>query len=352
MIESRALKYGYSNARVKAMKGLLLKPAFLDDLVKCSSIEAMIELLQRTPYKGDFAAASVRYTGSEIIEMAASRNFAQTVQKLIRITPENDKKVLNALLLKYGLLNLKTIMHAKKIGRSYDEVEPHLLPAGGLTEEDIRRIMKADKSSLFREIKRTGLGQQMLGVQSERTMYDKFNTAMHSMDAFFQMETVIDSYIYLLMEKVLQESGSKDVRSIREMLRKEIDAKNVLIIERMKRHSKKNIKENLILGGTLSEAMLTKIIESKDLETTVKLIRHKFHKLELESQALSDLEIAFEKATAAQKLLTFHRGILSVGVIIGFLLLKEEEVNNLRKIAKGKEFGMSEKDVRDMLVVV
>jgi V/A-type H+-transporting ATPase subunit C len=352
MIENKALKYGYSNARVKAMKGLLLKAAFLDDLIKCSSIEAMIELLQRTPYKGEFAEDSVRYTGSEIIEIAASKNFAKTVEKLIRITPEKDKKILNALLLKYGLLNLKTIMHAKKIGRSYEEVKPHLLPAGGCTEEDIRRIMKADKGSFFREVKRTVLGQQMLAVQSERTMWDKFNTAMHSMDAFFQMETIIDSYIYLLMEKVLEESGSYDVRHIREMLRKEIDAKNVLIIERMKKHSKKNIRENLILGGTLSEQMLNKVMESKDLETTVKLVKHKFHKLELENQNLSDLEIAFEKAIAAQKLLAFHRGMLSVGVIIGFLLLKEEEVNNLRKIAKGKEFGMSEKDIRDMLVVV
>jgi vacuolar-type H+-ATPase subunit C/Vma6 len=37
---------------------------------------------------------------------------------------------------------------------------------------------------------------------------------------------------------------------------------------------------------------------------------------------------------------------------VGFLLLKEEEINNLRKIAKGKEFRMSEEDVREMLVVV
>ncbi|MBS3068651.1 hypothetical protein J4450_08145 [Candidatus Micrarchaeota archaeon] len=45
-IESRALKYGYSNARVRGMKGLLLKPAFLDELIKVRSIDAMVELLQ------------------------------------------------------------------------------------------------------------------------------------------------------------------------------------------------------------------------------------------------------------------------------------------------------------------
>ncbi|MFH1685042.1 MAG: V-type ATPase subunit, partial [Candidatus Micrarchaeota archaeon] len=156
--ESRALKYGYSNARVKAMKGLLLKSGVVEDLVRCSSIEAMIELLQRTPYKGDFDEGSVKYSGSELIELAAAKNFARTVGKLIKITPKSDKKVLQALLLKYDLLNLKTIMHAKELGKTYDEVKPHLFPAGGLTEEEFKRIIKADGQNIFREIKRTVLG--------------------------------------------------------------------------------------------------------------------------------------------------------------------------------------------------
>ena len=58
------------------------------------------------------------------------------------------------------------------------------------------------------------------------------------------------------------------------------------------------------------------------------------------------------KSIAAQKLASFHRSILSVGVILGFLLIKEEEISNLRKIAKGKEFNLPENDVRDMLVIV
>jgi vacuolar-type H+-ATPase subunit C/Vma6 len=43
---------------------------------------------------------------------------------------------------------------------------------------------------------------------------------------------------------------------------------------------------------------------------------------------------------------------LSVGVILGFLLLKEEEIKNLSKIAMAKEFGFSESETKHMLVVV
>ncbi len=354
-IESKALKYGYSNARVKAMKGLLLKPNFLDDLVKVGSIEAMIELLQRTPYKGDFAADSVSYTGSELIELAAAKNLARTVCKLIKITPKSDKEVLRALLLKYDLLNLKTIMHAKKLGKSFEEVKPHLVQAGGLTEDDFRRLMKADEKNIIREIRRTPLGEQMLSQSTadfSKGMWNKFNAALRSLDAFMQMETIIDAYSFLLTDKALADSGSKDVEHIRNILKKEIDARNILIIERLKKYGKKNFSEHLIRGGTLSDSMIKKIIEAKDLAHTVKVIKPKFRKLDFDGDDLSELEIALEKSIAAQKTVAFHRGMLSVGVIIGFMLLKEEEVANLRKIGKGKEFGIPEKDVREMLVVV
>lgn len=131
-IESRALKYGYSNARVKAMKGFLLKQSTLDDLIRAGSVEAMMELLQKTTYKGSFSDASVRYAGSELVELAAAKSFADTVQKLIRIAPKSDKQVLRALLIKYDLLNLKTMMHAKSLGKTYEEVRPDLVPVEAL----------------------------------------------------------------------------------------------------------------------------------------------------------------------------------------------------------------------------
>jgi V/A-type H+/Na+-transporting ATPase subunit C len=358
-IESRALKYGYSNARVKAMKGLLLRGGSMDEMVRVQSIEGMVELLQRTGYKQDLADASVTYGGSALIEAAASRNFSRTAKKLIRITPQSDRKALEALLIRWDLLNLKTLMHAKRIKRTYDEVRPYLFEIGGLREEDFKRIMKADEGSLMRELRRTDIGQKMLSIgtgQLSRQMKDKFTNALRSLDTFLQMETIIDAYIYLFMDQVLSEVGGKDVSDVREILRKEIDAKNILIIERLKKHgaAREKIMGSLIRGGTMSEALITKFIEAKDLHAVLAIAKPKFRGIELkgEKAGLADLEIAFEKSITGQKARAFHRAILSVGVVIGFLLLKEEEMNNLRKIAKGKAFGLPESEVRAMLVVV
>ena len=357
-IESRALKYGYSNARVRAMKGLLLNSSTLNDLIRVGTVEGMVELLQRTGYKNDLSAASVEYSGSRLIELAASRNFARTVQKLLRLTPKEDRPVVRALLVKWDLLNLKTIMHARRLKLGYDDVKPYLFPVGGLNEDDFKRMMKAEEREIFKEVKRTELGEQMLSTSTahfSRQMWETFKNAMRNLNTFMQMETIVDAYMYLLMDKALSDVGGREVSSIRGILKREIDAKNILIIERLKKHNadRKRITDSLIRGGTMSETLVGKLMDAKDLPAVVGLLRLKFPQLTIKDNVdLAALEIALEKSVAAQKVLGFHRAILSVGVMVGFLLLKEEEINNLRKIAKGKEFSIPENDVREMLVIV
>lgn len=353
-LESRALKYGYSNARVRAMKGLLLKGSFLEELIRVGSIEGMTELLQRSGYKNDLAGASVGYSGSALIESAAARNFAKTVQKLVRITPKGDRKAISSLLMRWDLMNVKTIMHAKRLKKSYDETRAYLFEVGGLGEDDFRRLMKAEDNSILREMRRTEFGRKILASGSEE-MRESFARAMAGVASFVKNESIIDSYVYLFMDQALSEAGGKEFDSIREILRKEIDARNIMIIERLKKHNtpRDRILSSLIKGGTMNERMVQKLMEAKDLNAVISIAGPKFRGLEFgEGKGLSELEIAFEKSIAAQKVHGFHRSILSAGVLIGFLLLKEEEINNLRKIAKGKEFRMSESEVRQMLVVV
>jgi V/A-type H+/Na+-transporting ATPase subunit C len=355
----RASRYGYSNARVRAMKGLLLKQAFLDEAIRVGSVEAMAELLQRTGYKSEMAAASVSYKGSMLIEMASSRNFARNVRKLVRITPQSDRKALQALLVRWDLMNLKTLLNARRLGKSYDEIKPYLFEVGGLGEDDFRRILKADGRAVDKEIRSSGLWQWMRKI-SDNASRDLKGVTGSGKGADLRIESVVDSYIYLIMDNALAEVGGKETADIRKTLRREADAKNVMIIERLKKHniSADRIRKTLIRGGTMNAAMTDKLIEAKDQTAMLAILKQRFPKLDVKGEkgegraSLTELEVALEKTIAAQKVGAFGRSILSAGVIFGFLLLKEEELNNLRKIAKGKEFRMPEADVRAMLVVV
>ncbi len=351
----RAMKYGYSNARVRAMKGLLLRMGALDELVRVGTIEGMVELLQRTGYKNDLTTASVRYKGSTLIETAASWNFSRTMRKLVRITPKADRDAVSSLLLRYELLNLKTIMHARRLKKSYEDIRPNLVEVAGMDESDFKRLMKSDDISLPKEIRKTPAVRRMIEAATDSEARDAMTKALASADSFAKMESALDSYVYLMMDKALSRASGKEYPHMRWILRKEIDAKNIMIIERLKKHStpKERIRASLIKGGTMAPQMAERMMEAKDMQASLQTARPLFPQLDLKDvKSLTDCEIALEKSIAAQKALAFHRATLSAGVMIGFLLLKEEEVNNLRKIAKGKEFGMSEGEVRSTLVTV
>ncbi len=362
MLKTRELKYGYSNVRVRGMKGLLLTQQFLDELISVRAISAMAELLQRTHYKEDINYYSLKYRDSAVVELAAIRHFGKIARKIKKFAPSDDIEIINALLMKWDLLNLKMIINAKRIGKTFEEIRPYLINTGTINESDYERIAKADEMELFEEIKKTSLGEEMLSSSTEhfnRSMFDAFRSSLKSMDKFFQLQTILDAYIYLFMDKGLK-SSDKDVELVRKLLRLEIDAKNILLIERLKAHGvdKKKIRNFLIKGGTLFDLFIEKLIEADDLKKTYGLLQTRFPKLiarkssEKECSSLTDLEIILEKVIAYEKVKTFHQSILSIGVLLGFLLLKEEEVNNLRKIAKAKEFGVSEQDIKEILVIV
>lgn len=356
-IQSCALKYGYSNARVCGMRGLLIRDQELEEMLRVKSVAAMIELLRRTSYKQDLDSTG-SYSGSEAVEIAAARNFSRVAKKILSLTPKDDIPAVCALLKKWDLLNVKMIVHAKAAGVKAEKVMPYLFAAGSLGERDLEQLARADGDDLFAALKKTAIGKEMVSLSStafSRHMREVFNNALKNMNAFLQVESILDAYAYLFMDQGLTAVGGKEIANIRRVLKKEIDAKNLMIIERLKARgfSGAEIEKYLIKGGTLTKGTIEKIIEAKEKQKVFTIIKQRFSGIELEDDYdLPQLEIALEKALAREKHGIFRRSMLSIGVIMGFLLVKEEEINNLRKIAKAKETGIPEDEVRKMLVTI
>ena len=355
-LESKSLKYGYSNARIRGMKSGLLNASALNELIKAGSVDAMVELLQRTSYKTELSQVSLEFEGSRLIEVAASHNFAKVVARIVKIAPKSDKPIIRALLLKWDLMNLKILMHARELAQEYEDVKLSLFHVGGMDESDFRKILRADDKELIREVKHTSLGS-VLFSQSEKKddVSDIFSDALQSTKSFFKHEEQVDVCTYLLVERYLLAAGGKETERIRDILRREVDARNFLIIQRLKKKGadKKQILGKLVRGGDIYKDQVEKIIDAKDLPAAIAVVRSRFPGLVIKDDlSLTALEIELEKSLATQKDQMFDRAVLSVGVLVGFLLIKEEEISNLRKIAKAKEFGIPENEVRDMLVSV
>ena len=55
---------------------------------------------------------------------------------------------------------------------------------------------------------------------------------------------------------------------------------------------------------------------------------------------------------ARRSLHALKRSTMSIGAIIGFFFLKEEEMSNIQKIASGKSLGLAPEKIAEMLVLV
>ncbi len=348
---SRAAKYGYSNARVSAMKSLLLKKEFLSELARVRSVDAVIEQLERTYYKDDLVKLSIHYHGSELVQIASAFHFAEVVNKLERITPDSDRKAFNVMLTKWDIVNAKTILNARRIGRKYEDVAPFLIPIGSFSEQEVKGLLEGGGESVFLKFAKTHLGKRITSSRVvSSTELEKMFINLGAEEAT-RIEAVLDAFYYSLYSTT-ERLSSPELAPIARVFRKEIDLRNLSIIARLKHHGitdEKEISKYFIKGGVRKFPAFAPVLAAKGDEETLKAASKMFG-LKSVPQTLSDFEIMLNGTLAQARLDAFYRSVLSVGTILGFLFLKEEEINNIRKIAVGKEFGLPDEKITGTLV--
>lgn len=342
---NRPLKYGYSNARVSGMKGYLIKPEFYDELINAGSIDGMIELLQRTHYKEHLVSLSIIYKGSELIELAAGKHFGEMASRIKKVSPKSDVEVVEVFLKRWELMNYKTVFSGRMTGRDWKEIEPYIIPVGKMA--NYRKV--GESSDAYTAFKMTPIGREIFalgigkfGKEKERMLVE----AARKGDVLLQVFMLIDLYYYRYIQEIASKMLPADAFSILLFLRKEIDAKNISMVMRLREKKKdENVAEYLLPGGT---AHANELIDAYKNDKAMLRLLSRFDISEIKRPEEAEMEM--EGWLAKRKSIIFHKSILNIGKILGFLLLKEEEENNLRKIARAHEFGLNKEEIRKMVV--
>jgi len=367
----KPLVYGYSNARVRAMRTSLLSRRQAEDLLKVRTNAAVAEYLARTNYRDDFAGIPSKVTEEERVEIAISRNFARTGQKLLRITPAQSRPTLRAFLGRYDVHNLKAVLLAKKLGRGKQETQHLLMPAGSLTSSELDRMLSAKSAEeLYEAMRATEFGSKFLSSASIRHIpRSQIKAAMQHSDSqsahLDLLMAALDSYYYEVAASAAS-GGEKDAQILLSLIRSEADAKNAITIMRMKKGGadKRSIMKNLVEGGSFTRAQLERMAEAKEFQEAARQASGFFisetgkaefaaaEKRYKEDGQLSHFEVVFESSIARRSLKVLRRSMMSIGAIAGFLFLKEEEMNNIRKIVRGKALGIPLERTAEMLILV
>lgn len=347
---ARALTLGYANARMKAMKQMLLSQRETEAIVEASGVEEVYALLERTQYRQDLVSSALREkTLADQIELACAKNFSRTLRKILRVAPKKLSEKIAQMFEKYEINNIKTVLLSKHLGEPKEKISHMLVETGILNGAATAKMLDAKG---VKDVSQA-LAGTIYGAILEKNMrkYEKDRDPTALLAA-------LDQHYYSNLPKIAKNPYG-DEKIILKMLKAQADAKNVSNVLRGKKEGLKEdmIIETLVSGGSIPKEKLVQAVNAKSIEDAARAFEKSYRlgrALEAyrKNGSLIPIEIEVEKAVATKGLSLLRTSVLSIGAIAGFLFLKEEEAANIRKAVRAKEYSLPAEKIREMIVLI
>lgn len=343
--------YAYACARVKARKSFLLsKDTYSRMLVM--DVHEIGRFLGETQYKDEMAVYGSRYSGANLVEVAVTRNLADTYSDVLSFTTGHLREMVGNYLRRWDTFNVKTVLRGRISKARPDEIVDTLVPAGAFSEEYLKSLVEMDG---VHEIMEELVKQAALRITPElqREVVDAGKLA--------PLEDHLDRMLYYDLLDVIEPTNNAE-RLLRDFVRREVDVTNLKVLLKLKseRIPEDRIQKYLIPGGLEfdmdklramaqgegTEAIMAELEKSslfEDVKPAVERYRA--------DRRLSELTIALDKALigTSEKFANFYP--LSVLPVVNYMIRKKVEVDNIRIIARGKESGLPKKVIEELLVV-
>ena len=319
--------FGYINARVRGLKAKLLGDEFYEGALGDSDFRAFLSSFAQTPYSREADEAQARYGDNlRAVDDALARNFYTTTRSLLNVADGLPGRLLQILLLRYDLGNLKTIARAKSAGRAPEEVEVGLLPAGELKPAVLETIAQAsDLPAAAQAVAATG--HPLSGAFTRAV-------AKFSSDGdLYDLELSLDRAYYQFIGETAQKGGFP--ADFRRYVQREVDATNIRTALKLQ-DAEGDHAELFVSGGKEVQRAAFDALLGGDTQA---LSSTSFAEVS-EAETLSSAEEAIRENLDRNARKLYFRDPLGVGVVLHYLRLKENETARLRLLARGKFYGV------------
>ncbi len=344
----RALKYGYSNARAKAMESKLIDNPTMKSIADAPDVASVMSVLFQT----DYNAAITKFGGLQIsttmFDFAVSENMTEKINQLARISPKEDRDIIRTIIARWDLGNVKIALEALDRKKPFESISMYLT---GSSEFGARRVQEA-------------MGAESIDAAFARFMHNRTYRMLISKayDAYRKSGSIEDAIAAIdiehykrLSEAALRLEGMKDSSS--RIIMMDIHMRNMITLIRAKRKMLKfaDISANLMRNGLLSIQQLSSMYSGSDsieslaskspifnLKDAVEVYRQGGH--------LYAFEISMRNQIFNASMRMLRASVLSIGALVDYIYLKEIEVFTLRAIVKSKEYGLSKEEVSRLVV--
>lgn len=348
--------YEYGNARLRAMRSRLLSAADLNKLAEAGSLADLIGLLSDTPYRKALEISLVQTSDLQSIDEALRRDFIQTVSGIRGFYSGSERELVDLFLRAFDVHNLKTILRGLSRQSSRSEIERAMLPVGELSAVVINELLRASSPRAAIDLLATirhPFAQPLLTLRAERPGAD-----------LFEMELALDQWRCREAARVLK--GAQDGAALsRAALNLEADIANLMVVLRFlhsaeeQRHLKRRVEQAglerlFIEAGSLPASRLARLYGANSVKAAVDLLqdvpfaaalREGFKEYEKTSR-LSEIERALRRYQLCWLAWQIAKDPLGIGVFLGYLALKNNEVANLRRIARGIQLRQGAETIR------
>lgn len=343
--------YAYACARVKARKSFLLSKDTYSRLL-VMDIHEIGRFLGETQYKDEMAQQASRYYGANLVEVAVTRNLAETYSDVLSFTTGHLREMVGNYLRRWDTFNVKTILRGKISKARPEEIIDTLVPAGAFSEEYLKSLIEMESVHEVMEV---------LSKQPSLRMTPELHREVVEAGKLAPLEDHLDKMLYYDLLDVIEPTNNAE-RLLRDFIRREVDVTNLKVLLKLKaeRIPEDRIQKYLIPGGLeFSLEKLRTMAPGEGVDTIVselekssmfEAIKPAIERFRADRK-LSELTIALDKALigTSEKFANFYP--LSVLPIVNYMIRKKVEVDNIRIIARGKESGLSKKVIEELLVV-
>jgi len=343
--------YAYACTRVKAKKSFLLARDVYSRML-VMDVYQIGRYLGETQYKDEMAHFASEHSGADLVEVAVTRSLARSCSDILSFTTGHLREMVSYYLKRWDTFNVKTILRGKITNVSEHELFETLVPAGMLSEQYLKSLVEMQS---LQDIMDSLSKQPMLGITPEfvREVVDAKRLA--------SLEDHLDKKLYSDLLLTIEETNSAE-RILREFVRREVDVTNLKVLLKLKAEKipEDRIQKYLIPGGmefdvsklrSLAQAEgISPIIDQLERSSLYPYIKDALERFKSDKK-LSGITIALDSALIGTSEKFAHFYPLSVLPIVNYMIRKKVEVDNIRMIARGKQNGLSNKVIEDLLVM-
>jgi V/A-type H+-transporting ATPase subunit C len=327
-----AADFGYVNARVRGMRSRLLSEGFFSDQLAADGFAALAGALAQSPYARELEDARAEFGPLAAVDTALARNYVQTTETLLAAASGTARQLIELLLRRHDLANLKAVVRGLHAGRTADAVLAAVLPAGSLRAGTLRAMAGAADLP--------AAGQVLALTKHPLAEAFRKGAARHQADRdLLSFEVALDQAFY--------RRWSHDAQALpapvgfKRLVALELDAANLRTALK-RRGGEGDHRRYYLEGGRDLSLALFEASAASDRSAPLANLTGALAPLsgcavaEVEGRLVEILDRTARRLTLDP---------LDVGLVTDYLRRKERETAQLRLLARGKYYGVPRADL-------